>query len=612
VPKPTFYTNRIQMRTFLLPCVLSFGFVLAIGLDAKPQPANGDATSARVVANTIGMKLVYIPPGKFMMGSPESEPGREAQEVQHEVELTKGFYLGVHEVTVGQFKEFVKDTKYETDGERDGKGAYGINEAGKIEEMHAKFTWKSPGFEQTDEHPVVDVSWTDAKAFCQWLSKKEKKTYRLPTEAEWEYACRAGTKTAYSHGADPEGLAAVGNGADATARAKYPGWSIGIKAKDGHVFTAPVGQFKANAFGLFDMHGNVWEWCEDWYEPNSYPKEKQVDPTGPATGKAKVQRGGGWSSDAKRLRSAARVGRDSVAYRGCYQGFRVAMVVSPTTTPKESPTADNKPAGGRVAYMLLVHGGATEAVVKSANIEGHKSVEPPYVGTWHSFLKGMDSIQKGRLDPVEQGKIDVMMIGTLNCYPNAETWKNLLGPDDSTLAGFAALGVKNNPKFRVVWQTYLWPTGTEPKDGKKKLDIAATRKRAAPEQLKALEKLVDAINEKHGRKVVLISPVHEATLKLLDMVVDGKFPGITDPADLWLEFNMHSHRHLLALTAYCNFATIYGVSPVGLKPSFNGITYATKGGQPHLMDGITDEQHAILQKLAWETASKYPYAGLGK
>jgi formylglycine-generating enzyme required for sulfatase activity len=277
------------------------------------------------VKNTIGMKLQYIPPGKFTMGSAESEPGREAQEVPHEVELTKGFYMSVHEVTVGQFKQFVADTKFQTDGERDGKGAYGINGAGKIEEMHAKFTWKNPGFGQTDDHPVVSVSWSDAKAFCKWLSEKEKKTYRLPTEAEWEYACRAGTKTAYVHGVDPEGLATMGNGADATARAKFPGWSIGIKAKDGHIFTAPVGQFKANAFGLCDMHGNVWEWCEDWYEPNSYPKEKQVDPTGPATGKAKVQRGGGWSSDAKRLRSASRVGRDSVAYRGCYLGFRVVL-----------------------------------------------------------------------------------------------------------------------------------------------------------------------------------------------------------------------------------------------------------------------------------------------
>ena len=287
--------------------------------------AEQDAASPKEFKNSVGMKLVFITPGKFTMGSPESEPGREAQETPHEVELTKGFYMGAHEVTVGQFKQFVADTKHQTDGERDGKGAYGANEAGKIEEMHPKFTWKTPGFEQTDDHPVVDVSWQDAKAFCKWLSEKEKKSYRMATEAEWEYACRAGTKTAYVHGADPEGLAAMGNGADATARAKFPGWSIGIKGKDGRLFTAPVGQFKPNSFGLHDMHGNVWEWCEDWYVPNSYSKEKQIDPTGPATGKAKVQRGGGWSSDAKRLRSAARVGRDLVAYRGCYQGFRVVL-----------------------------------------------------------------------------------------------------------------------------------------------------------------------------------------------------------------------------------------------------------------------------------------------
>ncbi len=274
--------------------------------------AGNGAESPKEIRNSVGMTLRYIPPGKFTMGSPESETGREAQETQHEVELTKGFYLGAHEVTVGQFKQFVAATKYQTDGERDGKGAYGANEAGKIEAMHARFTWKTPGFQQTDDHPVVDVSWQDAKAFCAWLSRKEKKTYRLPTEAEWEDACRAGTKTAYSSG----------DAADALAQ-------IGIPGKDGHKFSAPVGQFKANAFGLYDMHGNAWEWCEDCYVPNGYPKEKQTDPAGPAEGTAKVQRGGGWSSDAKRLRSAARVGRDHSAYRGCYLGFRLVLVQSP-------------------------------------------------------------------------------------------------------------------------------------------------------------------------------------------------------------------------------------------------------------------------------------------
>ena len=171
-------------------------FVLAMILDAHAA----ESLDTKEIKNSLGMKLVYIPPGKFTMGSPETEAGREAQETPHEVELTKGFYMSASEVTVGQFKQFVADTKFRTDGERDGKGAYGINEAGKIEEMHARFTWKSPGFEQTNDHPVVNVSWSDAEAFCKWLSEKEKKTYRLPTEAEWEYACRGGTQTAYVHG----------------------------------------------------------------------------------------------------------------------------------------------------------------------------------------------------------------------------------------------------------------------------------------------------------------------------------------------------------------------------------------------------------------------------
>ncbi|QDU25034.1 Serine/threonine-protein kinase pkn1 [Anatilimnocola aggregata] len=600
------------MRTLSVLCCQFTSLIVGvylIAVTASGAEPGSDRGSVQEIKNSVGMKLLFIPPGKFLMGSPESEPGREAQEVQHEVELTKGFYLGTHEVTFGQFKQFVADTNYQTEGERDGKGAYGANEAGKIEEMHARFTWKTPGFEQTDEHPVVDVSWQDAKAFCNWLSEKEKKTYRLATEAEWEYACRAGTKTAYVHGDDPEGLATVGNGADATARAKFPGWSIGIQGKDGHLFTAPVGQFKANAFSLYDMHGNVWEWCEDWYVPNSHPQEKQIDPTGPATGKAKVQRGGGWSSDSKRLRSAARVGRDQSAYRGCYLGFRVVLEQSPAEAPKESGTAAEKPAGGRVAYMLLVNGAVTDAVVKAANIEGHRSVVAPYIGTWHD-IKGMERIQSGRLDRLERGEIDTLLIGTLHCYPHAETWNNHVGLD-STPAGLAALGVKNNPTFHIVWQTYVWPVGQMPKDGKKTLDVAAMKKRAASEPLKELEKLVDAINEKHGRKVVLISPVGVATIKLVEMVAEGKFPGITDPADLWTEFNMHSNRHVLALTAYCNVATMYGVSPIGLKPDFSQVTYGGGGKGPGIqsMEGITEEQRVILQNIAWEAVSKYPHAG---
>jgi sulfatase modifying factor 1 len=379
------------------------------GLWADKNPMSPWEWRAKVkeVKNSLGMKLLYIPAGKFSMGSPESEPGREPQEIPHEVELTKGFYLGEHEVTVGQFKQFVLDTKHQTDGEKDGKGAYGIDEAGKIQDFNSKFTWKSPGYEQADDHPVVNVSWHDAKAFCLWLSKKEKKTYRLPTEAEWEYACRAGTKTAYAHGDNPEGLATIGNGADGTARAKYPGWTIGIKAKDGHIFTAPVGQFKKNAFGLHDMHGNVWEWCEDWYDPKGYAAGKQIDPTGPAEGTAKVQRGGGWSSDSKRLRSASRVGRDPSAYRGCYLGFRVVLVQSSAETARESAArdADEKAKTAEIVKRVVKAAGGEDkklklfqikeslnlrADPKAKGFERVSVMEPPYhwwVGTNDRVVK---------------------------------------------------------------------------------------------------------------------------------------------------------------------------------------------------------------------------------
>ena len=211
--------------------------------------------------------------------------------------ITKPFYLGTYHVTRGQFRQFVTDTGYKTDAEKGEKpGAWGWNPDKKEFGFNEKYSWRNAGFEQTDEHPVVNVSWNDAVEFCKWLSKKEGKTYRLPTEAEWEYACRAGTTTRYYSGDDPETLAKVGNVADAAAKAKFPDWKYTIKANDGYVFTAPVGKFKPNAFGLYDMHGNAWQWCADWYGAEYYATSPADDPTGPDSGYGRVLRGGSWAS----------------------------------------------------------------------------------------------------------------------------------------------------------------------------------------------------------------------------------------------------------------------------------------------------------------------------
>ncbi len=278
----------------------------------------------REITNSIGMKLVLIPPGEFQMGSPDTEENRESDEGQHRVRITKPFYLGLHEVTVGQFGRFVSARSYQTEAERDGKGGYGVTSDGSWERK-PEYTWRNPGFPQTDDHPVVNVSWNDAVAFCEWLSGQEKREYRLPTESEWEYACRAGTTARYHHGDDAEGLAAVGNVADAAAKKKFSNWDLAISTNDGYVYTAPVGRFKANGFGLYDMRGNVFEWCADWYDEKYYANSPVDDPHGPASGSNRMFRGGGWSSIAGDCRSANRF-RYWPDSRSSNLGFRLALV----------------------------------------------------------------------------------------------------------------------------------------------------------------------------------------------------------------------------------------------------------------------------------------------
>jgi len=212
----------------------------------------------------VKMEFVRVPAGTFQMGSPAGEKDRRGDEGQHTVELTHDFYLGKYEVTRGQFRAFVNEAGYRTEPETDGQGAWGYDEdTKKVEGRKPKYSWKSTGFGQTEEHPVVNVTWNDANAFCRWLAQRSKKAIRLPTEAEWEYAARAGSAKRFYSGDSPETLVKVGNVADGTAKKKFPDWQT-IIAEDGYVFTAPVGQFQPNRLGLYDMLGNVWEWCQDW------------------------------------------------------------------------------------------------------------------------------------------------------------------------------------------------------------------------------------------------------------------------------------------------------------------------------------------------------------
>ena len=221
------------MATFCTLGCVRFVRTLAVRISHPPKPGG---RAGNPITNTIGMKLVLIPAGDFMMGSRETPEelvravgGKQAwftdEQPSHRVRITKPFYLGTHEVTRGQFRQFIDDSGHQTDAEKgDSKGIYVVESVeGKAKmRFDPEGSWRKVGFEQTDEHPVVGVSWNDATAFCKWLSRKESKTYRLPTEAEWEYACRAGSTTHYFNGDDPEDLALIGNVADAKAKAQFP------------------------------------------------------------------------------------------------------------------------------------------------------------------------------------------------------------------------------------------------------------------------------------------------------------------------------------------------------------------------------------------------------
>nr|WP_292994085.1 formylglycine-generating enzyme family protein [Nitrosomonas sp.] len=210
--------------------------------------------------------MVAIRSDRFLMGSPENEKDRQSDEgPQHLVSIPNPFAISRCEITVGQFRQFVQETNHRTTVEENNKGCFVWNVDQNTYEQQPERNWKNPGFAQTDAHPVVCVSWDDAQAYVKWLSHRTGAVYRLPTEAEWEYVVRAGTKTTRYYQDDKQCDYANGSGQEAKSIADA-GWTL-AECSDGHVYTAPVASFGENQFGLFDMLGNVSEWTEDcWHE----------------------------------------------------------------------------------------------------------------------------------------------------------------------------------------------------------------------------------------------------------------------------------------------------------------------------------------------------------
>ncbi|GAB6096840.1 formylglycine-generating enzyme family protein [Desulfatiferula olefinivorans] len=260
-------------------CLAAACLLFAVRASAVERPA---------VTNDLNMTFVYIPPGTFAMGSPPSEPGRDGDEGRHTVTLTRGFYMQTTEVTQGQWKQVT------------GKNP-------------SRFT---DLLRSHDDWPVECVSWNDVQEFIRKLNCMDgREAYRLPTEAEWEYACRAGTLTAFAFGACLSTDQANVNGQNAVC--------------DGGLFrrtTMRVGSFPPNAWGLYDMHGNVNEWCRDVYD--TYPPFSVTDPRGGTCGSYRILRGGGWYDEARHSRSAYR-GRHFPGLKSPHNGFRLVLDVQP-------------------------------------------------------------------------------------------------------------------------------------------------------------------------------------------------------------------------------------------------------------------------------------------
>ena len=282
--------------------------------------------------NSLGITLMLIPPGTFMMGSPKDEPGHGSggyDESLHEVTLTQPVYLSKHETTVGQFRQFVEATKYVTDGEKTGGGNAHDD---KAEWKHRPGTqWRKPGFagpfKLKDQQPIVHVSYTDCIAFCKWLQGKGKDEgrYDLPSEAQWEWACRAGSKERYWWGADEDKTGKVANVGDRTLKKVHPNWPrLVMPIDDGYAFVAPVGSYQANAFGMHDMLGNVWEFCATRYGPA--PRGPVTDPGDGDPKRGFAVRGGGWSNTPTDVRCGSR-NADPPHFCHSNLGFRVAWKI---------------------------------------------------------------------------------------------------------------------------------------------------------------------------------------------------------------------------------------------------------------------------------------------
>lgn len=410
----------------------------------------------RTITNSIGMEFILIPAGTFLMGSPATEQGRTEDEHLHPVELTRSFYLGKYEVTLAQFRTFVVDSNYITEAEQ-GRGGWGYNAlTRRFESNNPRYNWKNTGWVQLNDYPVVNVSWNDAKAFCDWLSRKEGKEYRLPTEAEWEYSCRAGTVTRFYSGDSANDLEGVANISDASFKQKYAEGGA-VPWSDGYPFTSPTGRFKPNGFCLHDMHGNVCEWCADVYDREYYRISPRQDPQGPAPAMSRfrVARGGSCGADPETCRAAKRH-RLSASYRNDDLGFRVlympAVSLSVGSLGNETLGTTFGQSGNEKA-TLLPAGGQKQLMPPTVNRDLLAKSITNAIGMQlvlipaGEFTMGSPITEPGREQPEgPQHRVRISKAFYMGVYEcRQREYMVVMGDNPS------AFKVPNNPVERVLW-----------------------------------------------------------------------------------------------------------------------------------------------------------------
>ncbi|CAK0740104.1 formylglycine-generating enzyme [Gammaproteobacteria bacterium] len=308
--------------------VLVMGYLVDAG-HSKSQPLPSAEDSEKLsLTSTLGPptsknqqsfepEMISIPVGNFLMGSPTAERERDNDEGPlHRVNI-RAFTLGKYEVTVGEFRAFVSSSGYHIEA-----GCFEWDVSNNQWVFQADGYWDRPGFSQTDRNPVACVNWNDAQAYIRWLAKRTAKPYRLPTEAEWEYAARAGTTTAWYWGENLNSTCQYANVADQTKGPNNYSWIERHECSDEYFFSAPVGSFQPNGFGLYDILGNVWEWtCSEYQE--RYSGEEQRCSSSNSTNGRRVLRGNSWYNGPWWVRVADRY-RYSPEVRYSNLGFRVA------------------------------------------------------------------------------------------------------------------------------------------------------------------------------------------------------------------------------------------------------------------------------------------------